>query len=122
MFLSVRVRKEDCAAQRILWREMNRNRTPIVFEIGVMFFGSTNGSCLAQETKNKNARYFEKQYSEAAGVYKITSWTIIFGNSDDIEEGKQLTDDIIHIHSKSNFTICNWMTNSDEPLEDIDPK
>lgn len=45
----------------IQWRS-----EPDVYELEVLFFGSTSGPCLAQEAKNKNALYSMKEYPEVA--------------------------------------------------------
>lgn len=62
MFFRVKVHEQDRAAQRFLWREMERNREPDVYELQVVFFGSTSGPCLAQEAKNKNAGELIKSF------------------------------------------------------------
>lgn len=65
MFLQVKVRQEDCAAQRFLFKQMNRDREPDTYELTIVFFGSSSGPCLAQEAKNRNAKDFMKDYPEA---------------------------------------------------------
>lgn len=121
MFLQVLVRKEDRAAQRILYRGMDRRQEPEVYEINVVFFGSTSGPCLAQEAKNKNAREFIHSHPRAVNDILYNHYMDDYlGSADTVEEGKQLVRDIIDIHKKGGFTICNWITNYPHILEDID--
>ncbi|XP_044751667.1 uncharacterized protein LOC123311663 [Coccinella septempunctata] len=121
MFLQVRVRKQDCYAQRILWRGMNRNVEPDVYEIMVVFFGSSCGPCLAQEAKNRNARDFAENFPEASeAIIRHHYMDDYLGNADELEDAKKLVRDVIYIHGQGGFVICNWIANDDRILEDVD--
>lgn len=123
MFLQVKVRKEDCRAQRFLWRGMDRNRDPDIYEVCVVFFGSSSGPCLAQEAKNRNAYDFKNDYPEVCKAIVDEHYMDDYlGNADSIEEARKLIQDIIYVHSKGGFTICNWISNTEEILDNIDEK
>lgn len=121
MFLQIKVREEDRCAQRFLWRGMKRNTYPDTYEIQVVFFGSTSGPCLAQEAKNRNAREFVEKFPEASkAIIEDHYMDDYLGNADTELEAIKLIQDIIHVHLQGGFTICNWISNSDSVLEDID--
>ncbi|XP_031337274.1 uncharacterized protein LOC116166463 [Photinus pyralis] len=99
MFLQVRVKKDDCSAQRVLFREMDRTREPDVYEIEVVFFGSTCGPCLAQEAKNKNAQEFKLTHPDAVpDIIEKHYMDDYLGGADTIEAAHKLIADVIYIH------------------------
>lgn len=121
MFLQVRVRKEDCYSQRILWRGMDRNVEPDIYEIMVVFFGSTCGPCLAQEAKNRNARDFSEAFPEASeAIIRHHYMDDYLGNADTLDEAEKLIRDVIHVHQQGGFVICNWIANDERILQGID--
>ncbi|XP_031348278.1 uncharacterized protein LOC116174482 [Photinus pyralis] len=101
MFLQVRVKKDDCSAQRVLFREMDRTREPDVYEIEVVFFGSTCGPCLAQEAKNKNAQEFKLTHPDAVhDIIEKHYMDDYLGGADTIEAAHKLIADVIYIHTQ----------------------
>lgn len=117
MFLQVRIRPEDCHAQRLLWRGMDRHREPDVYEINVVFFGSSCGPCLAQEAKNRNALEFKESHPEAVSdIVELHYMDDYLGGADSIPEGIKLVQDVIHVHKQGGFAICGWTSNSREIL------
>ncbi|XP_074032901.1 uncharacterized protein [Leptinotarsa decemlineata] len=121
MFLRVNVRKEDRSAQRILYRGMRKDDDPDVYEINVVFFGSSCGPCLAQEAKNRNAKEFQEEYPEAVkAIINDHYMDDYLGGADNVQEAKQLIRDVIYVHSKGGFTICNWISNNPILFQDID--
>lgn len=122
MFLQVQVRKEDRQAQRLLWRGMDRDREPDVYEIGVVFFGSTSGPCLAQEAKNRNAKDHEDNFPTAVHdiIYRHYMDDYL-GGADSKDETIQLIKNIIFVHKQGGFNICNWIANDKDILDNIHP-
>ena len=68
MFHQVRMKPEDVAAQRFLWRGTDRNRQPEEWEMTVMTFGATCSPSSAQHVKNKNALEFKDEFPEASAA------------------------------------------------------
>ncbi|XP_074040766.1 uncharacterized protein [Leptinotarsa decemlineata] len=115
MFLQVKVRPEDCSAQRILWRGKDRRIEPDTYEIVVVFFGSTCGPCLAQKAKNRNAEDFREEFPEAAtAIIQQHYMDDYLGSADTLEESISLIKDVIHVHKAGGFVICNWITNHEK--------
>ncbi len=63
----VRIRKEDCPAQRILFRDSEED-DPSVLQLEVMMFGSVCSPFCAQYVKNANASEFQEEYPAAAAA------------------------------------------------------
>ena len=122
MFLQVRVRKEDCCAQRLLWRGMNRNNEADTYEVQVVFFGSVCGPCLAQDIKNRNAKEHLETYPEAVlAILNQHYMDDYLGGANSEEEAIQLINDVIAVHKKAGFVICNWICNSKRVLKNMEP-
>lgn len=121
MFLQIKVRDEDTSAQRILWRGTDKNKEAEIYEITVVFFGSVSGPCLAQEAKNRNAAHFMEEFPEAfKAITEQHYMDDYLGNADTAEEAKKLISDVITVHKKGGFTICNWIANNKEILQNVD--
>ncbi|XP_074029259.1 uncharacterized protein [Leptinotarsa decemlineata] len=123
MFLRIKVRKEDRISQRILYRGMERTKQPDIYEINVFFFDSTCGPCLAQEAKNSNAQDFSQYYPKAAeDIIDAHYMDDYLGGADTAEEAAEIINDVIYVHSKGNFEICNWIANDSNILKDVDDR
>jgi hypothetical protein len=120
MFHQVRMRKEYQGSQRFLWRAMDRDRPPDTHEIPVMFFGATCSPTSAQYVKNRNAVGFQDEFPKA--VKAITEHHYVddyLGCIDTVEQAIKLARDVIEVHSKGGFYICNWTSNCRPILESI---
>jgi len=114
MFHQVKIREKDLSSQRFLWRAQDRNRPPDVFQMDVMIFGAVCSPCSAQDVKNRNAREFEIQYPEAAKAIIEKHYMDDYLDSKDSENAAiKIIQEVIYIHSKGGFTICNWICNSE---------
>lgn len=122
MFLQVLVRQKDRRVQRFLWRGKNRTQEPDTYKIGVVFFGSTSGPCLAQTAKNKNAEKFKDQFPEAVeAILNDYYMDDYLGAADTEDEAIKLIQEIIFVHKQGGFNICNWLSNSKEVIQKIEP-
>ncbi|KAL7724759.1 hypothetical protein ACLKA6_008636 [Drosophila palustris] len=63
MFHQVKVRPEDQAAQKFLWRDRNSLRPPETYVMQVMTFGAS--PALASYVLRRNAKRYEADYPEA---------------------------------------------------------
>jgi hypothetical protein len=118
MFHQVRMRKEDQCSQRFLWHGMDRDRPPDTFEIPVMYFGATCSPTSAQYIKNRNALEFKNEFPEA--VKAITECHYVddyLGCTDSLGDGIKLAKEVLEVHSRGGFYICNWTSNCRDLLE-----
>ncbi|XP_074031004.1 uncharacterized protein [Leptinotarsa decemlineata] len=116
--MGVKVRKEDRISQWILYRGMERAKQPDTYERNVVFFGSTCGPCLAQEAKSRNARDFSQYFPKASkDIIDAHYMDDYLGGA---EKAAQIINDVIYVHSKGNFEICNWKANDSNISKDVD--
>lgn len=119
MFLRINIRKEDLPAQRFLWRE-DPCAKPDVYEMTVMLFGAVCSPSSAQTVKNKNAEEFENIYPEATNaIKKIHYMDDYLDSAENEQKAIKLIKEVIEIHARGNFSICNWTCNSKEVLKQI---
>jgi hypothetical protein len=120
MFHQVKMRKEDQCSQRFLWRGMDRDRPPDTFGIPVMFFGATCSPASAQYMKNRNALEYKDEFPEA--VKAITECHYVddyLGCTYTVDEGMKLAKEVIEVHKRGGFHICNWTSNCRELLKSL---
>lgn len=120
MFHQVRIRDEDLTSQRFLWRGTDRDRSPDVYVMKVMIFGSASSPFCAQEIKNKNAKEQSIEFPEAADAiinkHYVDDYLDSF-NTD--EEALKMLQDVTLVHSRGGFEITNWITNSPKIVETL---
>ena len=121
MFLRVRVREEDRAAQRFLWRGRDRHREPDVYEMDRLIFGSRASPCSAVYVKDQNAELFAKTKPIAAQLIKRDSYMDDFLTSQKSTlEAATLVGDIIEINAHADFEMHDWASNESAALKAVD--
>lgn len=120
MFHQVRIRDEDCSAQRFFWRGMNRSRSPDIYEMKAMTFGATSSPCMAQFVKNRNAEEHYDIFPAAARAIVEKHYVDDYLDSTETEEEAiTLISEVIKIHKKAGFDICNWISNRKKVIDKI---
>ncbi|XP_043482111.1 uncharacterized protein LOC122511116 [Leptopilina heterotoma] len=121
MFHQVRIRKEDCGSQRLLWRD-EKTKEICTLEMVVMIFGAISSPYVALEVKNRNAEQFKEMYPEACEAIIDNHYVDDFLISVDTEEeATRMLDEVILVHRKGGFEMHNIMTSSSEVRAAIDP-
>jgi transposase InsO family protein len=122
MFHRVFIQKEDRHSQRFLWRGMDRDVDPKVYEMLVMIFGGTSSPSSAQYAKNLNADFHKEEFPAAAKAIKDRFYVDDYLDSTPTEdEAVQLINDVTLVQSKAGFEVCNWVANSPRVLKTIPP-
>ncbi|XP_066596511.1 uncharacterized protein [Prorops nasuta] len=120
MYMRVHVRKEDCSAQRFLWRGRNRKRDPDVYEMTRLIFGAKSPQGSAIYVKDKNADLFVKEKPDAVESIKEDSYADDFLSSRPmIEEATRLVRDVISVNSCANFEMHGWASNESEVMTSL---
>lgn len=120
MFHRVFISEEDRHSQRFLWRGMNRDCEPSVYQLEVMMFGASSSPACAQFVKNKNANLFEKEEPVAARVTKKNFYVDdCLHSAPTEEEAVSIINGLIKIQASAGFEICNWMSNSPTILKGL---
>ncbi|XP_060649602.1 uncharacterized protein LOC132786893 [Drosophila nasuta] len=113
MFHQVRVRPEDQAAQRFLWRDGNSQRPPEVYVMQVMTFGASCSPSLASYVLKRNAQRYEAEYPEAVkaicGNTFVDDW---LQSVDSVAEMTKLAQAVKLIHAGGGFDMRHWTSNS----------
>ncbi|XP_051858691.1 uncharacterized protein LOC127565208 [Drosophila albomicans] len=113
MFHQVRVRPEDQAAQRFLWRDGNSQRPPEVYVMQVMTFGASCSPSLASYVLKRNAQRYEAEYPEAVkaicGNTFVDDW---LQSVDSVAEMTKLAQAVKLIHADGGFDMRHWTSNS----------
>ena len=113
MFLRVKVRKEDQAALCFLWRNGNSGRSPDMYAITVLPFGSTCSPYLAQKVKNMNAADYEKTHPRAVAAIVHDHYVDdLFTSFKTEDEAIQITSEIVNIHAEGGFKLRGFLSNS----------
>jgi len=122
MFHQFTIRREDRAAQRFLWRGMNRTSPPSVYEMKAMTFGATSSPTTAQYIKNRNAMEWSQSYPEASAAIITKHYVDDYLDSASTEnEATARVKEVIEVHSRGGFEIRNWASSSKHVLASIPP-
>ncbi len=118
MFHQVRIRAEDCPAQRFLFKENEDDEQPSIYQLEVMMFGSVCSPYCAQYIKNKNAMEFAEEFPAAANAIVHKHYMDDYLDSVDTEgEAVQLAQEVAKVHRQGGFEIGKWMSNSPQLMK-----
>lgn len=116
MFHQVKIEDNDCAAQRFLFRGMDRHKTPDVFQMNVMIFGAVSSPSMAQFVKNKNAEQ-QGDYDIREAITKQHYVDDYLDGADSDEAAISKIQKIIEVHKSGGFEMVNWISNSKQVLD-----
>ncbi|XP_058789847.1 uncharacterized protein LOC131663444 [Phymastichus coffea] len=120
MYLRISVVERDRGAQRFLWRGVDRNREPDVYENTSLVFGSKSSPCSAIYIKNKNAEIFAKEKPEPAHhIVKSSYMDDFLASGTSVEQMQRLVNDVIRINSNANFNMHGWASNDDRVVDQV---
>jgi hypothetical protein len=120
MFNQVHIIDEDTFAQCFLWRKLDVNSAPKIYQMKAMLFGTKSSPFLAQFVKNKNAEIHQPLYPEAAKAIIENHYVDDYlGGAESIEKAAELIREVIHVHEKGGFRLTKFVANSKEVLAEI---
>ncbi|XP_055910847.1 uncharacterized protein LOC129945212 [Eupeodes corollae] len=120
MFHQIKIKKEDQQCQRILWRDGDISRKPLVYIMQVMMFGPRCSPTCAQFVKNHHANLFKEECPEAVdGLTKRTYVDDYFDSHNTVEEAVSVTRDAIRICKSMHFDLVSIQSNSFELLSQM---
>ncbi|XP_074034150.1 uncharacterized protein [Leptinotarsa decemlineata] len=112
MFHRVGIQERDRCAQRFLWRNLERDRPPDIYEMLVMTFGATCSPVCAQFVKNSNAEEFSTNLDIRTAIIKIFYVDDYLDSKDTEEEALETIIEVCKVQKVAGFEVVNWMTNS----------
>ncbi|KAL7724101.1 hypothetical protein ACLKA6_002439 [Drosophila palustris] len=117
MFHQVKVRPEDQAAQKFIWRDGNSLRPPETYVMQVMTFGASCSPALASYVLSRNAKRHEAEYPEAVKAICRSTFVDDWLQSVDTEsEMIELAMAVKSIHANGGFEMRHWISILDKPI------
>lgn len=121
MFLKIKIRSEDCDAQRFLWRADDRSSEPSEYVMKSMLFGAKSSPCSALYIKNRNAEEFSTIYPSAVNSIINNCYMDDYLDScDNAQEANHRAKQIIEINARANWEMHGWASNDATVLTGID--
>ncbi|XP_021951196.1 uncharacterized protein LOC110848321 [Folsomia candida] len=118
MFHQVRVRKEDLASQRFLWRGWDREKKPDIYQMEVLIFGGTSSPTSTIFVTHKNADAHREEYPEAAVAIKTKHYMDDYLDSKStVKDAIQIIQGVTEVHRRGGFEITGWVSNSEELIK-----
>ena len=113
MYLRIELAPEDRSCHRFLWRDMNVDQKPTVYEFNQVVFGVNSSPFLAQFVSQHHTKLYEKCYLRATetilkSTYMDDSMDSVITDDDDIELYKQLSE----LWGKANMYTHKCLSNS----------
>ncbi|XP_064556691.1 uncharacterized protein LOC135441137 [Drosophila montana] len=121
MFHQVKVRREDQAAQKFLWRDGDSSRSPETYVMQVMTFGASCSPALANYVKNRNAERFVAEHPDAVKAICENTFVDDWLQSVDSEsQMMQLAETVKRIHASGGFEMRHWTSNSKQVMQALE--
>ncbi|XP_059058487.1 uncharacterized protein LOC131851945 [Achroia grisella] len=120
MFMRVTIREEDRDMQRFLWRGDRRQGPAVEYRMKSVIFGATSSPCTAIYVKNKNAELHKEEFPEAAAAVVVNHYVDDYLASFDTEEqAVRVSSEVAYIHSRANYYLQRWASNSRHVREEF---
>ena len=120
MYLQIRIPPEDRPKFRFLWRNLEVNRKPDVYEFERVVFGDASAPFRAQYVSQENARIHQEEFPLAADtVSKSTYMDDSLDSVRDNDSAIQLVQELQELWAKAGMKARKWLSNSSEVLAAI---
>ncbi|XP_059047222.1 uncharacterized protein LOC131842668 [Achroia grisella] len=120
MFLQIKIREEDRAAQQFLWRGDDRINPPQKYVMTSMIFGARSSPFIAHSVRDKNAAEHRESHPSAYTAitrnHYMDDWVDSF---DSEEEAARAIREVVEVHGGIGFTLAGWNTNRPSLLENV---
>ena len=120
MYLQIRIPPPDRPMFRFLWRNLEVDRSPDVYEFERVVFGDASAPFRAQFVSLENAKVYEKEFPLAAEtVRKSTYMDDSLDSTKDNDSAIQLFQELQSLWNKARMKARKWLSNSPEVLSAI---
>ena len=124
MFHQVRVRKEDQPALSFLWRGLDSDRAPEVYQMQVVIFGAKCSPTLANAALRKTAEDHVKDepgsQTAARAVTRNFYMDDFLKSEKTTEDAKMTQSEVTRLLEQGGFKLTKWQSNSPEVLEQVE--
>ena len=111
MYRIIKVHKDDCKFQRIIWRE-NTSQELEVFELNTVTYGTASATYLATRVLHELAKNEWEGFPKAAQIVKRDFYVDdIFTGADTREEALCLRNDLSNLLKLGGFKLRQWFSN-----------
>ena len=120
MYLQIRIPIEDRSKFRFLWRNLEVDRKPDIYEFERVVFGDASAPFRAQFVSQENARIYQKEFPHASTtVCKSTYMDDSLDSVRDNQTAIQLFEELQGLWAKAGMKARKWLSNSPEVLTKI---
>ncbi|XP_047138310.1 uncharacterized protein LOC124814560 [Hydra vulgaris] len=119
MYLKIRIHKDDQRYQRILWRNLDSNAEPEVFQFNRLVFGINSAPFMAQFVTQEHAKKYAKKFPLASEAVLETTYmddTITSVVDEKVKE-IQLYNELTLLWGSAGMFARKWLSNSVEVLK-----
>ncbi|XP_052271566.1 uncharacterized protein LOC127872276 [Dreissena polymorpha] len=120
MYLRIGIDHADKPYHRFLWRGMNQNRSPDIYEFDRVVFGVNSSPFQAQYVLQQHARENLSAFPLAAEtILKSTYMDDSMDSVDNVQQGKKLYNELSSMLTRAGMHARKWLSNSTEVLKEI---
>ncbi|XP_067025739.1 uncharacterized protein [Acropora muricata] len=120
MYLQIRIPIEDHSKFRFLWRNLEVDRKPAIYEFERVVFSDASAPFRAQFVSQENARIYQKEFPHASTtVCKSTYMDDSLDSVRDNQTAIQLFEELQGLWAKAGMKARKWLSNSPEVLTKI---
>ena len=120
MYLQIRLSANDRPYHRFLWRNLDQNKPPDIFEFNRVVFGVNSSPFMAQYVAQHHARQFQNQYPKATEI--ILRSTYMENSMDSFPDEAtciQVYRELSELWELAGMHPHKWLSNSSEVLKVI---
>ena len=121
MFCHVRLRPEDCKYHRYLWRDMETDRQPDIYEMNCLVFGDKSASpCEANYAVQRTAEDNKERWPAAAAVVERDMFVDdLYTSCESDREAATLREDVTDLMAQVGFPMRKWISSSPDVLATV---
>ena len=116
MYLQIRIPIEDRPKFRFLWRNLEVDRKPDIYEFERVVFGDASAPFRAQYVSQENARIYQKEFPHASTT--VCKSTYMDDSLDSVRENQmaiQLFEELQALWAKAGMKARKWLSANNDP-------
>ena len=120
MYMQISIEEQDRPYFRMLWRDLNADQDPEVYEFSRIVFGKNSAPMEAQFVVQENARKHQELFPLAAEtVLKSTYMDDSLDSAENDDQGIRLYHELKDLWAKANMQARKWVSNSSKVMAQI---
>ena len=120
MFCHVRLHPEDCKYHRYLWRDIETDRQPDVYEMNCLVFGDRSSPCEANYAVQRTAEDNKGRWPAAAAVVERDIFVDdLYTSCESDREAATLREDVTDLMAQGGFPMRKWISSSPDVLATV---